>query len=284
MFSALNQATAGRGLALPEYVALAARHGFAGVEFSISEAAQHGRDAAQALFAEHNVLPASFGLPLEWRADAATFTRDLEALPPLARLARELGCTRCCTYVLPASDEPASEYAARSSQRLLAAAEILQDESIQLGLEFIGPRHFRPDPAKVWFYDIPSALQVIGEMARAGGVHNLGLLVDCWHWYTSGGSVADLASIPLDQIVHVHINDAPDLPRDEQVDSVRLLPGASGVINIAGFLRTLDALSYDGPVAVETFSEELRALSPDEAAARASAAVQQVFAAAGVAA
>ncbi len=59
---------------------------------------------------------------------------------------------------------------------------------------------------------------------------------------------------------------------------MRLLPGDSGVIDIKGFLQTLQALGYEGPVAVETFSEELRALSPQEAAARAGAAMQKVWA------
>jgi sugar phosphate isomerase/epimerase len=119
-------------------------------------------------------------------------------------------------------------------------------------------------------------------MAYQTELENLGLLVDCWHWYTSGGSTMDLASIPVEQVVHVHINDAPQVPRDEQIDNVRLLPGASGVIDIIGFMKTLGAIGYDGPVAVETFSEELNQLSPDEAAGRASEAVGNVFAASGI--
>ena len=110
------------------------------------------------------------------------------------------------------------------------------------------------------------------------GTQNVGLLVDCWHWYTAGNSVMDLASIPVEKIVHVHINDAPRKPVEEQVDNVRLLPGQSGVIDIRGFLRTLSALGYDGPVAVETFSEDLNKLSPDEAAALTEAATRKVFA------
>ncbi len=286
MFSALNQVTAGRGLALPEYIALAARHGFKGVDFSISEAAryaaEHDLAATKALFAEPGVRPASFGLPVAWRKEEDVFARDLDALAPLVELARELGCDRCSAAVVPDSGEPVQEYAARSSRRLIAAAQVLQKSGVRLGLEFLGPKHFRKNPDNVWFYDIPGALRVIDDMAQAGGLTNLGLLIDAWHWYTSGGTLADIAAMPVEQIVHVHINDAPNIPRDEQIDSVRLLPGASGVIDITGFLQTLQSRGYDGPVAVETFSEELRALSPDEAAKRAAAAVKSVFAAAGL--
>jgi sugar phosphate isomerase/epimerase len=63
---------------------------------------------------------------------------------------------------------------------------------------------------------------------------------------------------------------------------VRLLPGASGVIDTEGFLKTLCALGYDGPLSVETFSAELNAMPPSQAAALASAALARVMKAAGV--
>jgi sugar phosphate isomerase/epimerase len=92
----------------------------------------------------------------------------------------------------------------------------------------------------------------------------------------------DLASIPTWQVVHVHVNDAPNVPVEQQQDSVRLLPGQSGVIDLAAFLKTLDAIGYDGPVAVETFSDELKTLPADEAATRASTSMQQMFQATGI--
>lgn len=286
MIPTLNPATAGGGLAFPEFVQLAARHGFAGVEFSITGVAdlvaQQGFSAVADVFEANKVLPAVFGLPVEWRKDEDTFQNDLQRLPELTKLAQDLDCTRCVTWVLPDSGEPVREYAERSKRRFTEVAQILTTEGVRLGLEFLGPQHFRTNPDNVWFYNIEGALQVVDEISNAATLENVGLLVDCWHWYTSGGTTMDLASIPVEQVVSVHINDAPNLAREEQVDSVRLLPGASGVIDIVGFLKTLNAIGYDGPLSVETFSEELRALPAEEAAARAAAAVQQVMQAAEV--
>jgi len=59
----------------------------------------------------------------------------------------------------------------------------------------------------------------------------------------------------------------PGVEVDEQIDNVRDLPGATGVIDIASFLKALDAMGYDGPVAAEPFSKELGQL-PNEQAAR----------------
>jgi sugar phosphate isomerase/epimerase len=286
MIPTLNAVTAGGGLSLPEYVQLAARHGFAGVEYSIEAAAalveQTSFEEVAAIFESSTVLPVVFGLPVEWRKDDATFEAGMERLPQLAKLAQDLDSTRCCTWVLPDGGVPAVEYAERSMRRFIEIGRVLEEQGVRLGLEFIGPAHFRSNPDNVWFYDIPGALQVVAAVAELGKLENIGLLVDSFHWYTSGGSPMDLASIPIWQIVHVHVNDAPHLPREQQQDGVRLLPGASGVIDLQGFLKTLDAIGYDGPVAVETFSQELKALPADEAGAQAATSMQQMFQSTGI--
>ena len=50
---------------------------------------------------------------------------------------------------------------------------------------------------------------------------------------------------------------------DDQRDNVRDLPGATGVIDIAGFLQALEAIGYDGPVTPEPFKKELSELPSD---------------------
>jgi len=279
MIPSLNGATAGGGLALPDYVALAARHGFAGVEFDIRAAQALGFTAAAALFESHSVFPSAFGLPVEWRKDDETFREGLKELPALAKLAQDLNATRCTTWVLPDGGHDVSAYATTSVARFTRIAEVLAENGVRFALEFIGPSHFRTHPANVWFYDIAGGLAVADEINHVTGVGNVGLLVDSFHWHTSGATAMDLASIPLEQIVHVHINDAPaGLERDQIIDSVRELPGATGTIDLVGFLTTLAGIGYDGPVAVEVFSEALRAMTPDEAAKLAAASLDSVFA------
>ncbi len=273
MIASLSSVTAGGDLALPQQVALCARHGFAGLEISIESAREMGIDDARALFQYSDVAPVAFGLPVEWRRDEETFRHGLAKLPMLARLAADLGVSRCTTYVHPSTDAPIAEYIETSTRRLAEIAHVLAEQRISLGLEFLGPQQFRPDPDKFWFYDIAGALQAADAINAKAGTHNVGLLVDCWHWYASGGTLMDLASIPIEQIVHVHINDAPaGVALPDLVDNVRELPGATGEIDVRGFLSTLRALGYDGPVAVETFSAQLKAMSPDDAAAAAAKA------------
>jgi len=286
MIPTLNAATAGSGLMLPDFIALAKNHGFSAIEFSIDEAAQmaanNGFESVATLFDEATILPITFGLPTQWRKGEDEFQAGLATLSERAKLAQDLGCSRCVTYVLPDNDEPVAEYSLRSVNRLREIAKVLEEQGVRLGLEFLGPQHFRPDPNNFWFYDIAGALGVVKQIEDGAALENVGLLVDAWHWHTSGGTMMDLASIPVEKIVHVHISDAPDIPIEMQNDQERLLPGASGVIDIVGFLGTLAALGFDGPLAVETFNEELNALSADEAANQAALAVAGVLRAANI--
>lgn len=63
---------------------------------------------------------------------------------------------------------------------------------------------------------------------------------------------------------------------DQQMDLARALPGETGVIDLAAFLSELDAITYDGPVVVEPFSERLRTMSPHDAAVATRQALHQV--------
>jgi threonine dehydrogenase-like Zn-dependent dehydrogenase len=107
---------------------------------------------------------------------------------------------------------------------------------------------------------------------------NVGLLLDCWHWYTSLGTVAEIRSLEPQQVVYVHINDAPrGINLEHQQDGRRELPGATGVIDIGGFLEALRAIGYDGPVVPEPFVADLARARPEEAAQRVGAAVRKVW-------
>jgi sugar phosphate isomerase/epimerase len=113
---------------------------------------------------------------------------------------------------------------------------------------------------------------------------NVGLLLDCWHWYTAVGAPADIRGLRAEDIVYVHVNDAPaGVAVEDQLDQVRRLPGATGVIDIAGFLAALGAIGYDGPVTPEPFDTSLAALPPDQACSRARDAMRAIWQAAGLA-
>lgn len=270
---------------LQEAIVAARLGGFAGVEFRAPEVADlidaRGVEAVGDLFAAAGVRPAAWPLPLSWSGDEATWRAGLEALPRLVRAAAALDCRRTFTVVRPADDNRQYEENWRFHvERLTPACAILAAHDCALGFEFIGPKTLRDERRYPFIYTLREAL----DLGAAIGP-NVGLLLDCYHWYTSHGTLDDLRDLRAAQIVHVHINDAPaGIPVDEQLDLVRALPGETGVIDIAGFLRAVRASGYDGPVTAEPFKRELDDLPSDAARlATIRATIARVFAQAGIA-
>jgi sugar phosphate isomerase/epimerase len=246
-------------------IAAARTGGFQGLEVNAAQLAdavdRDGVEAMRKKFADASVRPAAFGLPVEWRKDDERWRTDLDKLPKLAEAAASLGITRTATWVLPMSNERALDENMRFHiDRFKPIADVLQEHGIRLGLEFIGPKTLRDSGKFPFIWRMADML----DLAKRIGP-NVGLLVDVWHLYTSYGTLDDLRKVVADDVVYVHINDAPrGVAVDEQLDQVRDLPGATGVIDIAGFLRTLKEIGYDGPVTPEPFKKELKDLPSDE--------------------
>ncbi|HKG26915.1 MAG TPA: sugar phosphate isomerase/epimerase family protein [Thermomicrobiales bacterium] len=275
-----------KGLTLAETIDLAAASGFDSIVFDIREAERladaDGVDAVRSLFARAGVQPGYWGLPVAWRDDEKS-AADLEALPKRAALARDLGCTRVTTGVMPGSNDLTfDENYAFVVERLRPPAQILADAGCRLGIEFIAPKTLRSTFKHEFIYNLPQTM----ELATTIGTGNVGLLLDAWHLYTSHGTNADIEGVSADDVVVVHVNDAPPgIPIDEQQDLVRALPLETGVLDIVGFMHALQRIGYDGPVMPEPFSkrlEELGASDPLAAAREAGRSMDALWMAAGL--
>jgi sugar phosphate isomerase/epimerase len=270
---------------LEESLAAAKTGGFDGLEINVGDIADRiersGADAVKKTFADAGIRPAAFGLPVEWRQDEDRWRADLNNLPRYAKAAAAIGVTRCATWVLPSSKErPLAENKMFHVERFKPIAQTLGQHGISLGLEFIGPKTLRDGQKFEFIYKMGDML----ELGRQIGP-NVGLLLDCWHWYTSHGTLNELKKLRPEQVVYVHVNDAPrGIEIDRQIDNVRELPGATGVIDIAGFLQALKQIGYDGPVTPEPFKKELADLPNNEARLKkVGAAMDDIFAKSGLA-
>ena len=278
-----------RGLSLPETIDLARQTGFDAISFDVREAAEiaagHGDDVDHVarLFSDAGIRPGLWATPVAWR-DGDNVAEELRALPGLAAFARELGCTRATSGFRPGSDERSfDENLTWHVERLRPVAEALAAEGCQLGLEFIGPKTFRAPFRHEFISTLAGTMEMIDKIDTG----NVGLLLDAWHLYTSGGDVTEIGSLKADDVVVVHVNDAPPgIPVDEQVDNVRALPMETGVIDLAGFMDQLKRIGFDGPVMPEPFSqrvEELAARDPVAAAGETARSMDALWKAAGLA-
>jgi sugar phosphate isomerase/epimerase len=275
LYRTLAPGAIGVQVPFPEAVALAARHGFEGITVDYGLIERMGLDEVRRLLDQHAIRPAITGLPVRFRDDLATFESDMAALAPVAQALADLGCTRASTWFPPFHETLGyDEHFALMRERLAILCDAIAPYGLRYGLEFIGPATFRRDKPNVYIHDLPGLLELIEAIGR----DNLGVLLDAWHWYTSGGTAEDLDRLTDQLVVVVHVNDAPaGIPLEEQIDQVRALPGETGVIPLETFMGALAKMGYTGPVMVEPFSERVRQLDPEQAVAETARALESIW-------
>ena len=279
MFKNLNLGALGLKASFFEAVDLAKIGGFQGLDIDIFE--MEGILKTKSAEDVKNVLKqkklklGGWGLAVDFRKGDETFQKDLDKLPSLATVAKNVKCLRIFTWIMPFSDTlPFEEHFSLHVERLKAVAEILDDYGCVLGLEFVGPKTSRLNRKHEFIHTMDGILKLRDAMKAK----NVGLLLDCWHWYTSHATVDQIKQLKSNDVVYVHVNDAPSgIQVDEQVDWVRRLPGETGVIDIAGFLKVLKQIGYDGPVTPEPFDKSLAEMLVQEAVKKVGKSMDKVW-------
>src|SRR6185369_7847151 len=77
-----------------------------------------------------------FNLPTPVEADDETYKPALAALPKLAELAAQLGCTRAVTTLAAADELPIHQNFDFHRKRIVEVAKVLEAHGIQLGIGF----------------------------------------------------------------------------------------------------------------------------------------------------
>jgi len=284
MFKNLNIMALGFKASFYETLDLASLGGFEGVDPNVPEIikliGEKSVDEIINALDEKGLRWGGWSLPLSIGSREEDFKRALKKLPSIAEKMHDLGCFRAFTWLTPYSDELTfEENFDLHKRRVRRVAEILDEYNCVLGVEFVGPKTSRVGHKYEFIHDMEGMMRLI----EATGADNIGLLLDSWHWYTSHGTIDQILRLKGKDVVYVHINDAPPgIPVDEQIDSVRRLPGETGIIDIIGFLRALKKIGYDGPVTPEPFDERLRRMPIREAILKTSEVVNKVWSMAGL--
>jgi sugar phosphate isomerase/epimerase len=274
MFVSMPPWAVARKVGWPEQARLAARVGYAGIDWAFGPAKSAGVEATRALLTELAIVPTIVNLPMRdpLGADDAAFEAQLPLLREDAAFCQAIGCGRFQFVLGPTTPngQAKADRWAHVQRRLSSVAAILAQHDMRLGLEFLGPIVFRmrrgPDPMApnpvpfVWTLTETLALGV------ASGP-NVGVTLDAWHWFHSGGTLDEIRAAPAARIVHVHVSDARRMPAEQVQDDMRLLPG-EGVIDLVGFFQALRSIGYQGGVAPETIGPRLPDTMPAEESAR----------------
>jgi 2-keto-myo-inositol isomerase len=219
--------------------------------------------ARVAPYSINSVEQITFREPAEYRDQVASRCRYL------AEVAARL---KCPYIVVVPSDKPAGvtwdEILEESVRVLRDLANIASEYEVGLAFEFIGQAGRSV-----------ATLDKCWEVVRATNRQNVGLVLDTFHFYAGGSSLAAIRQLDPRKLFVLHLNDADeapsrltsrnggrdgaseDRPKCELTDAHRLFPGL-GVIPLRQIIAALRAIGYDGVASIEIFRPEYWAWDP----------------------
>ncbi|MEP7365056.1 MAG: sugar phosphate isomerase/epimerase [Acidobacteriota bacterium] len=128
-------------------------------------------------------------------------------------------------------------------------ADIARQFHLKVAAEFVRNSTF--------LASLPTALRLHREAAHP----NFGVLFDTYHFWSGPSKFEDMDLIRPGEIIHAHLNDTQDLPRELLDLQSRVIPG-DGVAPLAKILRKLTEKGYTGPISVELFLPQYQQADP----------------------
>jgi sugar phosphate isomerase/epimerase len=107
-----------------------------------------------------------------------------------------------------------------------------------------------------------------------------GLVLDCFHYFEGGSTLADLEKVPIEQVVMFHIMDVERVETDKLLtlcENYRPLPG-EGEYNYDGLLKYLTDRNYQGYYNLEVMYSKYQTMDGLELAKRAKKVVDTLLA------
>lgn len=252
-----------------EKIAAAASAGFGQIELWREDLDHCTASAVRSTLAEHRVGLADFQVLRDF-AGAPPDMREAKAVEALAYLSDARACGATTLLVPAATHLRAIPYRAARDLAWLA------DRAARFGMRVA----YEALSWSTWDSTTTAAWATVREAGR----ENLGLVLDSFHHFVRGGTLAEVAAIDPARIFCVQISDLRHEVNREDLINVarhhRRLPG-DGYFQLDAFVGTLLNAGYTGPLGLEVFSDELRASDPATTAHKAMAALRGTLAAAG---
>jgi 2-keto-myo-inositol isomerase len=193
-------------------------------------------------------------------------TNTFNLIARYAAIADRIGCPYIVLVPSPRPEGVTDGQVRQESVRVLREiSDRFRDHRVRFAFEFLG-----------FSWCSVSTLEEDRQIVREVDRDNVGLVLDTFHFYAGGSSVASIGQVDPEKLFIFHVNDAEDRPKEQLQDAHRLFPG-EGVIPLAQILAGLKGIGYDGPVSLEMFRPAYWALPPEEVAARGLAAIRKLW-------
>lgn len=214
---------------------------------------RHSAEELKTFFATHHIKPYAFNaiefINFRDNAGFAGIMSDLEFVCDMGKL---IGCSK--VVVVPTFDvgnKTVKEIHDETVAVLNKMADYAALHGMNLAFEFVGYPN-----CSVNTYG--AAYGIVKEVDRP----NVGIVLDCFHFYSMRSSMNDLRGTDKNKIFIFHIDDSEDLPIGAARDCHRLYPG-DGCIDLHAILLVLKEIGYSKMVSIELFRPEYWDL-PDE--------------------
>lgn len=196
------------------------------------------------------------------------FSKNLDAFRKRCAQFAELGAPLIYSPCVATAKFTLEDYG-RCLDNIRQVGEVARQFHLKVAAEFVRNSTF--------LAALPTALRLHREAAHP----NFGILFDCYHFWSGPSKFEDLDLIKPGEIIHAHLNDTQDLPRELLDLQSRVIP-SDGVAPLAKILRKLVDKGYAGPISVELFLPKYQQADPFELAKEIQRKSEGVFKQAGV--
>jgi sugar phosphate isomerase/epimerase len=209
-----------------------------------------------------NIVSGAAGVTGLWEPNPK-FADNLEAFRKRCEQFAELGAPVVYSPCVTAEKFTLDDYK-RCLRNIVETAEVARQFRLKVAAEFVRNSTF--------LASLTTALRINREVAHP----NFGILFDCYHFWSGPSKFEDLELIKPGDIIHAHLNDTQDLPRELLNQQSRVIPG-DGVAPLVKILRKLVDKGYAGPISVELFLPKYQQADPFELAKEIKQKSEAVF-------
>lgn len=190
--------------------------------------------------------------------DPSGHIRMLEDFQRFCRVAEAIGAETVIVVPSPRPKGVSLKAIEQESVKVLRQlSKTAQSYDLKLAYEFLGF-------ADCTVNSLAQCAAIVQEVAR----ENVGLVLDTFHFFVGGSTVASIGKVDPRKIFIVHVNDVERAPRSKMHDALRLFPG-KGIIPLAQILGALRSIGYTGKFSVEIFRPQYWNRPPLEVAREA---------------
>lgn len=236
----------------------AEKYGFDFIEFQMGPLDKylenHSLDELNEFFAGSRIKPFSLNALVFFNLKSGTELE--EVIKEFMRMCNIAGKLHIDTIILVPSPKieglSAKDVLKDSVQIIERLAEIGNKYGIKLAYELLG---FPGTSVN----NFSQCYEIIQEVDR----EDVGIVLDCFHFYASGSAIKDLEAADANKIFVFHIDDSKEGPLETLTDADRLWPG-DGVVPLDKILHILKTKNFEGAATIELFNPDYWKWDPEK--------------------